>query len=242
MRLLDPTLDVVFKLLLLRNPDLLRAHLEAVLGRRVVHVEVLNPEIPGDLSADKFVMLDLRVRLDTGERVDVEMQARSIAFLGKTQSHTRLTDHLAFHVLQLPEISQASGLSLPAPERALRNWSRFFTAPSERALAQLAREDSTMATAVEALERLSQDPDAQRLAREREDLVRLYHMSLAESRREGVVEGFEAGRIETQRKTIIALCASFGIELSAAQLATLSAPDADLDGILDTLIRERRWP
>jgi hypothetical protein len=47
MRLLDPKLDIVFKLLLVRNPELIRAQLEAILGEPVLDFEILNPESPG---------------------------------------------------------------------------------------------------------------------------------------------------------------------------------------------------
>jgi predicted transposase YdaD len=103
-----------------------------------------------------------------------------------------------------------------------------------------------MATAIEALERLSEDPEAQRLAREREDSVRLYQMSLAHSHREGRTEGRTEGRAEGRaaalRATIERLAASSGIQPTAEQRATLEDPKTDLDAILETLISERRWP
>jgi hypothetical protein len=99
-----------------------------------------------------------------------------------------------------------------------------------------------MATAIEALERLSEDPEAQRLAREREDSVRLYQMSLAHSHREGRTEGRAEGRAATLRATIERLAASSGIQRTAEQRATLEDPQTDLDAILETLISERRWP
>ncbi len=76
MKRLPPTLDVVFKMLLTRNPKLLKSMLEGALGRQVKSFQVLNPEIPGDVSASKLIVLDILTELDTGERVDVEMQVR----------------------------------------------------------------------------------------------------------------------------------------------------------------------
>lgn len=300
MRLLDPKLDIVFKLLFLRNPDLLRSQLEAVLGRRVRDFEVLNPEVPGEFPADKVIVLDLRVRMDSGERVDVEMQARadgcladrfllyatrdyacqlprggdyadltptvSVLWIGarmfpaerrfhlrfellETSSLARYNDHLTLHVLQLPEISTTSGVA-PKAERALHNWGRFFAATEDDELAELAKEDATMATAIEALEHLSQDPEAQRLAREREESVFLYKMGQAYSRREGRAEGLAEGRAEglaegraeALKSTIRRLAASFGIEPTVQQLTLLDDPKADLNEIVDALISERRWP
>jgi hypothetical protein len=154
--------------------------------------------------------------------------------------------HLTIHVLQLPEISSA----FPPAERALHNWGRFFAARDEHALAELAQEDETMATAVKALEELSQDPEARWMARDREDSAHFYRMGLERSRRDGVAEGVELGRAEgvveghaaTQRATIAKLSAAFGIELTLAQRASLDDPNTNLDAIVDVLIRERRWP
>src|SRR5690606_29723979 len=50
--------------------------LEAVLDTPIGSFELLNPEIPGDLTSDKAIVLDVRVLLGTGERIDVEMQIR----------------------------------------------------------------------------------------------------------------------------------------------------------------------
>ena len=73
---LDPKLDVVFKLLFTRKQQLLVDMLEGVLARPVSTVTVLNPGIPGELAHDKEIVLDIRVELTDGSRVDVEMQAR----------------------------------------------------------------------------------------------------------------------------------------------------------------------
>ena len=125
--------------------------------------------------------LDVGVHLHSGERVDVEMQARTDAILANRILYYAARD-CADHVLQLPEISSAfAGDPTPAG-RALYNWGRFFGAPDERTLARLAQEDDTMATAVKALENLSQDPETQRIARDREDSLRFYNMSLVTDR------------------------------------------------------------
>ena len=79
MKLLDPTLDVVFKLLFahVNNRDILIALLTAVLKPSVPidTVDVLNPEIPKDLPADRGAVLDIHVRLVDGRHIDVEMQS-----------------------------------------------------------------------------------------------------------------------------------------------------------------------
>jgi hypothetical protein len=95
-----------------------------------------------------------------------------------------------------------------------------------------------MAAALEALENLSADPDAQRLAREREDALRLHEIGLAHDRREARAEG----RAEALKETILLLSTTLGIELTHAQRTSLDDPGTDLAAIRDALIRERRWP
>ena len=77
--MLDPTLDVVFKLLFAHanNRDILIALLTVVLKPNVPidAVDLLNPEIPKDLSADKGAVLDIHVRLLDGRHIDVETQS-----------------------------------------------------------------------------------------------------------------------------------------------------------------------
>jgi predicted transposase/invertase (TIGR01784 family) len=75
--LLDPKLDIVFKLLFTREPALLRAMLQAVLRERIASLRVLNPSIPGDFHTGKGIVLDIRVELENRKRVDVEMQMRA---------------------------------------------------------------------------------------------------------------------------------------------------------------------
>ena len=77
VKLLDPTIDIVFKLLLLRRQELLRDMIEAVLNLPlpIQDMEVQNPEIPKDFPGDKSVVLDIRVRLHNGQQIDLEMQS-----------------------------------------------------------------------------------------------------------------------------------------------------------------------
>ena len=81
LRLLDPKLDVVFKLLFAaeQSRDILISLLSAVLRptRPIVEVTVLNPELPVGALDDKNIVLDVLVRLDDGSLVDVEMQTES---------------------------------------------------------------------------------------------------------------------------------------------------------------------
>ncbi|MFZ5897392.1 MAG: Rpn family recombination-promoting nuclease/putative transposase [Myxococcota bacterium] len=78
-RLLDPRLDLVFKMLLARpeNHPLLISFLRAVLGLPITFVEVIESELPKETVDDKGVVLDIRARLADGSQVDVEMQSQA---------------------------------------------------------------------------------------------------------------------------------------------------------------------
>lgn len=77
---LDPKLDIVFWMLLARerNRPLLLGVLNAVLrpSAPIEAVEVLGSEPDKAAVEGKDIVLDLRVRLASGEEVDVEMQSR----------------------------------------------------------------------------------------------------------------------------------------------------------------------
>ena len=79
-RTLDPKLDVVFKLLFTRNPDLLVSLLTAVLRPAVpiVSVTLKDRALPKTAVLDKGGFLDVLVELQGGELVDVEMQCRAL--------------------------------------------------------------------------------------------------------------------------------------------------------------------
>jgi predicted transposase/invertase (TIGR01784 family) len=79
-RTLDPTLDVVFKMLLTRGPEsheLLVSLLTAVMRPRspFAKVVVRNPELPAADLLDRGVVLDLSAQLEDGTLVDIEMQS-----------------------------------------------------------------------------------------------------------------------------------------------------------------------
>jgi len=81
-RYLNPTIDVVFKLLLgsPETKECLIALLTAVLrpASPIADVEVINPEIAKDNIDDKGIVLDLLVMSDDGTAIDLEMQVRKL--------------------------------------------------------------------------------------------------------------------------------------------------------------------
>ncbi len=76
---LDPKLDVIFKILFAHpeGTDILISLLTAVLQppRPITSVHIRNPEIPKAAALDKGIILDIRVELEDGSDIDVEMQA-----------------------------------------------------------------------------------------------------------------------------------------------------------------------
>ncbi len=79
-RTLDPTLDVVFKMLLTRRPEshgLLVSLLTAVLRppSPFAKVVVRNPEIPSTEVLERGVVLDIAAELEDGTLLDIEMQS-----------------------------------------------------------------------------------------------------------------------------------------------------------------------
>jgi predicted transposase/invertase (TIGR01784 family) len=234
---LDPKLDIVFKLLLTREPGLLRDMLEGILGKPILEVTVLNPDVLGELASDKQIILDIRVLLGDGSRADLEMQIRATPALGsrlvyygardftdqlergegydrltptavivwlvdplfptldrlhavfelrERDTHTLFGEQLSIHVLQLSALPPVGTIRYHS---RVERWARFLAARDDAELDQLASEDPIMALAKKTLERLSEDPEVRRLARDREDAINLYRVELVASRMEGETRG-----------------------------------------------------
>jgi predicted transposase/invertase (TIGR01784 family) len=238
---LDPKLDVVFKMLLLRNEPLLRAMIEAVLTLPgpITSLRILNPDLPKDQIDDKSVILDVRVELGAHGVVDIEMQTRmlpgttsrflyywareyadqlsagdsyttlhpvySVLWLGDnlhedTPFHSRyrvaegtkgrlFSDNLQIHTLELKKVAK-----LPASNQDPDvDWGRFLTATDEERRV-LADRSPIMKTAVDALTNLSLDPEAQRIAWERDRNERAARHMMGSAIQAGREEGIEIGR------------------------------------------------
>lgn len=74
MPLLDPTNDLVFKLMLTREPVPLHDMLHGILAEPIGTPTIVDPGIPGDLARNKKIIVDARVSLPDGSRANVEMQ------------------------------------------------------------------------------------------------------------------------------------------------------------------------
>lgn len=295
MKLLSPTLDVVFKMLLLSDERLLRSMIESVLRlpAPLAAVAVLNPEIPSHMPEHHGVVLDVRARLTSGEEIDLEMVTRAghdlpsrlLYYWGRQFSsqlprgadyrtlvplrqivwtvrtflplvarfheifrivgdHTGqpFAAHLEIHVLDLSCIRSTTTSDASS---ALR-WGRFLLLDDDRRATLLAVEDPIMSLAIEKLRELSRDPVARRIADDRErDLLALGH-TIASAREQGRAEGRAEGKEEGVAlgllRSIEALAATFGVELTDARRAELAAATADeLHARLTSLAATRDW-
>jgi predicted transposase/invertase (TIGR01784 family) len=74
-----PSIDAIFKAIFERNLDLLSDFLSLVMKIDVSafeDIKVTNPGLTPEQIGDKFAVLDLLVKLKTGEKINVEMQNR----------------------------------------------------------------------------------------------------------------------------------------------------------------------
>jgi predicted transposase/invertase (TIGR01784 family) len=153
------------------------------------------------------------------------------------EDHTRevFVGDIEFHILELQKLHLATA----DRQARLDRWARFLRAETTEELEALAAEHAIMNTAKLTLEELSLDPEAQRLARERETSV-LMHQHLVAS----AVEAAEPrGKAEGLRVAIRSVCAVVGVDLGPAKLGQLAKLDVkQLTALLDVLETERHWP
>jgi predicted transposase/invertase (TIGR01784 family) len=143
----------------------------------------------------------------------------SVFRLLEQHEHSRLTDDLAIHVLELPNLPKRAPV---ATDPSVLNWGRFFAAQTDEELAQVATMDPKINEAKTALERLSADPAARELAREREVAAWNYERTLRLAREEGERKG--------QRETVRKLLTQLFDDLSPQQEQRIDeATPAELD-------------
>ncbi|MDR0947559.1 MAG: Rpn family recombination-promoting nuclease/putative transposase [Ruminococcus sp.] len=116
-----PNLDVVFKAIFARNEDLLRDFLSLVLDNKpedYENITILNPEILPEQYNEKFPRLDLILKMQNGEKINIEMQNhdehdyRQRSVYNQSRLFTRdlkrgdeyddLTKTICINVLQIP--------------------------------------------------------------------------------------------------------------------------------------------
>ncbi len=71
--------DLMFKTYFTRDKNLLRSLLKTFLplpsDKDIEKIDILNPEIPPEVEKQKQIILDLKLELNTGEKINVEMQS-----------------------------------------------------------------------------------------------------------------------------------------------------------------------
>ena len=100
-----------------------------------------------------------------------------------------------------------------------------------------------MAEAKHALEILSREPSAQRIAEMRREAEIARRLDRAEDLAQGRAEGRAEGAVQNARRNIAKLCVNLGIELAGVRLAQLESWDEkQLDAAFDSLLNRRAWP
>ena len=210
--------------------------------------------------------------MQRGDAYDTLTPCRVVFFLSYTLFPRRRRLHSTFRVLEIhDDYPLNADLELhyveltklrrkPVDEDdAAAAWARFFAARTaeERRSQAVGKPDIEKAT--DALEELSEDPDAQFLARWREDSLRLHRIETAELRRKaeekgmkrglrrgmarGIERGIERGLQQGRQHTVRVLCEAFGIELTSERERAIDAADADtLTKLERHLTAHRAWP
>ncbi len=167
----------------------------------------------------------------------------SVFHLREDHGAAVFSPEIEFHVMELPKLHLA-----PDERQAkLERWARFLRTNTVEELEELAREDETMRAAKNALEKLSSDSDAQRLARAREMAIVAHQHLRGASFEEGEAKGRTAGRVEGRaeglRLAIGVACSLLGLELDTAKTERLAQLEAtELERVLEILKNERQWP
>ncbi len=144
-------------------------------------------------------------------------------------SGQRLFDGFELHLIELPRLDSHMAEREPA---LLVRWARFLSFEDPRELDSLASEDPIMAEAKDALERLSDDPAAQRLAeRRREAELEWERFRIADERRnvaKGLAKGLAEGHVQRARLALLDVLAARGFTPTERQRAGVEACD-DVD-------------
>lgn len=107
--------------------------------------------------------------------------------------------------------------------------------------------DPDLREAETALEKLSQDPSARRLAEERERAAWNHRYTMAQERKEGRAEGrvagIEEGRVAGLRNAVLHVRQTLGLPVTETQRASLHAATPEtVQTSLDHIALHRQWP
>jgi predicted transposase/invertase (TIGR01784 family) len=163
----------------------------------------------------------------------------SVYALREAERRDVLSEALELHFLELPKI--AAEVDRPdgpgGAAAALVNWCRFLAAQSDEELEILAMVNPDLSAAKKALDELSADPEARRLAEERRLAEWNYAYTLYAERAEGRAEGLSEGLAKGQTGLLLRMLeARFGPVPAEVEAQIRSASAADIAGYADRLL------
>jgi predicted transposase/invertase (TIGR01784 family) len=185
------------------------------------------------LSGDEFAVLKPVIGIVIMNYTEFQTARFHSTFrVAEVHTHEEFSDHLEIHALELPKLEQAVG---DPEDQAVLGWGKFFAAETDEEREEVAMNYPNIAPAKEALDILSDDPEARALARERQLGELTYQSGLREAKAEG--------KAESLQEMIRDLCLAFGIELDASREERLTRGTAEeLQSLLKAISVDHRWP
>jgi predicted transposase/invertase (TIGR01784 family) len=157
-----------------------------------------------------------------------EPRFHSVFRLRADHSAAILSDHIELHYVQLPHLSQALDQN---DEHTLVLWGKFLAASNDDELERLADENPVLKQAKDALDRLSDDPDARERAEMREMALVSYEFQLAAAREaalarglaEGTAKGLAEGTAKGLAEAVLTVLRARGVPVSEQQRAAIES-------------------
>ena len=187
-----PTVDFCFKELM-QNAKVRQGLIAALLGIEPEEIEetILLPTVlHTDYPDEKYGILDF-IQFPNDDRC-----YRKIIFCDKDTGDA-YTDLMEIHVLELSKLPEED-----KNEAGIIRWMRFLGAKSRKEFEKMAKEDSYMGEAFEALKHMSADEKKRMEYEAREKAIRDYNSQMESAKKEGHTEGREAERIEVARRML----------------------------------------
>lgn len=162
---------------------------------------MMKKETKKQKQEEKYGILDVHIRLNNGERMNIEMQStsydywqeRSLFYLSKMY-----TDKFEIHILELTKLAQYE-----YPQTELLRWAQFFGAKNREEMQMLAEQDKYIDKAYRRLEEMSADEQKRWEYEMRQKAIRDHRHMLASGRREGEKIGEQRGLEQGERKKAV---------------------------------------
>ena len=129
-----------------------------------------------------------------------------------TRTHTRFSDDLTIHLIELPKLGRMEPQETDE-EAKLIPWAKFFTASSDEQFKEAAQGDQKVEKAMDYLEQLSAKADVRLLAERREMAWQMCEMEQEMARLKGKAEGI----VEGKRDDLLRVLHRRGIGLTEVQ-------------------------